>query len=317
MHEKTIIDESLIKKLQEARNDRQQPVLMLYDGEEIKNRYTIDKPELVIGRDLTCDIVLLDTKSSRRHARVLYKNHHDPKAAPNVILEDLKSTNGTFVNGAQVEGIHELRDRDKIFIGTTVLGFFVRDESLLKAEQKLIELASTDQLTNLHNRASFDLEVEKEFDRARRYDRDLSLVFFDLDHFKVVNDTYGHPTGDQVLREIGELVIHNARANDIGARYGGEEFAVILPETPLDKAIIKAQRLRISVMDHTFNSQAKGLNITMSIGVSAIHKNMADHNELINLADQALYQAKRSGRNQVWWCGTDGVPQRASDTVTL
>ncbi len=315
-HEKTIIDESLIKKLRESYTERQLPVLMLYEGDEIKQRYLLDKKELTMGRDLTCEIVLLDTKSSRRHAKVSYKNFDDAGATPKVEVTDLGSTNGTFVNGEQIK-THELRDRDKIFIGSTVIGFFVRDESTLKAEQKLIELASTDQLTELRNRASFDLEIEKEFDRARRYERPMSLIMFDLDHFKVVNDTYGHQAGDQVLREIGKLVTKNARANDIAARYGGEEFAIILPETNLENAVVIAQRLRRAIMEHTFNAHAKGITVTASIGVTSVDKESPSSDDMIHLADQALYAAKRGGRNQVWTCGSDGAPLRGRETTHI
>ncbi len=305
MHEKTIIDESLvlIKQIQDQQVDRQRPVLMVMDGENIKARHTIDQTEMVVGRDMTCDIVLGDTKSSRRHARLTYQNLDTPAAPPRIILRDLNSTNGVFVNGQKISEV-ELKDRDKIIIGTSEIKFCLRDESTLRAEQRLIELATTDALTTLRNRAVFDLEIQREWDRARRYERHLSLVMLDVDYFKHFNDTYGHQTGDQVLRDMGALIARNSRLSDISCRYGGEEIAIILPETSMERALIQAERIRSSVAAQSFGSAENPLKVTVSVGVAASRSSMEQAEDLIRAADEALYRAKQAGRNQVCWQGT-------------
>jgi len=314
MADETIIDENVIKQIRQQLADRRWPVLQQLDGENIRNRYTIDRPEITFGRELTCEIVINDTKSSRRHAQIRYLNFADPHATPEVQLVDLKSTNGTFVNGHPITE-YTLQDHDKITIGTTILSFTLRDESTLKAEQKLIELASSDALTGLNNRAVFDMQINREFERARRYERNLTLMMLDIDHFKVVNDTFGHPMGDQVLREVSQIILANQRSNDLAARYGGEEFAIILPETPVSKSPSKAQRLRKAVMEHLFGGEAAAVRATISVGLAGISDKMNHPADLIKLADQALYSAKQSGRNRVHWVSPLGQLEPAPEDM--
>lgn len=299
----TLFDTSInLKKVHgTGGGERQWPVLITIEGEDLKSRYTIDKPEFVLGRDHTCEIVLNDTKSSRQHSRLRYVNFAAPMETPKVTIEDLGSTNGTYVNGTRIEEPAALKDRDKIMIGSTLLGFWLQDESMIRAEQRLIRQATTDALTTLNNRAVFDMELNREFQRAKRYRRDLSLVMFDIDHFKKFNDTYGHQTGDKVLREIGEIVHRNTRIHDIPCRYGGEEFALILPETQLENSLLHSERLRKTVSAHPFNDSETRLSVTISVGVAAVGDSFETADDLIAAADQALYRAKENGRNQVCW----------------
>lgn len=300
MYEKTIFDDSQSKVIEASNAGRERPILALLEGEIFTNQYKIDEPECFMGRDLTCKVVLSDTKSSRRHARLTYRNFTDPASPPVIVLTDLGSTNGTFVNGARITEV-ELHDRDKILIGSTLFGYFIRDEKTLKADETLIRLASVDALTGLKNRGVFNVEIKREFDRARRYDRMVSLALFDIDHFKRFNDTYGHQAGDHVLRELGKLVMENIRSNDVAARYGGEEFAIILPETPAENAFIHAERLRKSIMNHSFSQEHTRPRVTVSIGLSGVEPTMESAADWIDGADRALYAAKSAGRNQVCW----------------
>jgi diguanylate cyclase (GGDEF)-like protein len=163
------------------------------------------------------------------------------------------------------------------------------------------QLAITDPLTGLANHRQFYDQLEREFRRAQRYQRPLTLLMLDLDRFKAFNDRYGHLAGDQALREMADVLRQNARSVDILARYGGEEFAVILPETDLARAASHAERIRAAVADHVFLSQETGLEhqVTVSIGVATLSPTSQKIEELVHDADQALYRAKAAGRNRL------------------
>jgi diguanylate cyclase (GGDEF)-like protein len=160
--------------------------------------------------------------------------------------------------------------------------------------------AVTDQLTGLYNRRAFALMAEKEVGRARRYQRPLALILFDIDHFKGVNDTYGHLVGDHVLRVLTELVTRTTRATDIVCRYGGEEFIVLMPEAGREEAMARAERLREEISRMTVVTAEGTLSLTVSLGVAGLGPNGGeDLNSLINRADRAMYQAKAAGRDTV------------------
>jgi diguanylate cyclase (GGDEF)-like protein len=161
----------------------------------------------------------------------------------------------------------------------------------------------TDSLMGIHNRRYFDLRLDQEFSRARRYDLALSLLLLDIDHFKEVNDTYGHQVGDTILVNLGQLIEETVRKPDIVARYGGEEIVVITPNAPLSGGAILAERLRELVETAVLASPSDGapqdVSLTVSIGVSAISPEIENCNDLFERADKALYRAKHQGRNQV------------------
>jgi len=172
-------------------------------------------------------------------------------------------------------------------------------ESVQAAQEYFEDIAIRDGLTCLYNHRHFYSRLEEEFNRARRYRMPLSLVFFDLDNFKQINDRYGHPVGDKVLSEIGCLLKHIARESDIAARYGGEEFAVILPNTGRHGALDVAQRIHIAVRNHVFSNLSQE-RITISVGVATFdNNNMASFSELVQLADAEIYSAKRLGKDRV------------------
>jgi diguanylate cyclase (GGDEF)-like protein len=170
-----------------------------------------------------------------------------------------------------------------------------------RIQEKLQQLAITDPLTGLFNRRYFFEIAVKEFAKATRYKRPLSVAILDLDLFKNINDTYGHLVGDQALIQIGKLLNDEGRETDVMARYGGEEFVVLLPETDHENAMIVAERLRKSVAEKPIHIEDNTLNITVSIGVAGKYngKNDDDFDRLILQADQALYKAKGDGRNRV------------------
>ncbi len=166
---------------------------------------------------------------------------------------------------------------------------------------RLHELAIIDGLTQLYIHRYFQIRMDEEILRSKRYGYQFSLIMFDIDHFKNFNDTYGHQQGDIVLMEVAKLVKQNVRANiDIPARYGGEEFAIILPGQNASNATIFAERLRKLVDEKEFPGQEKPLHVTISLGVGSYPVDSTVKNQLIHLTDQALYYAKEHGRNQVW-----------------
>ena len=166
-----------------------------------------------------------------------------------------------------------------------------------KAQAKMAEMSTVDELTKLHNRRYFIEALEGEFERASRYEIEMALIMMDMDHFKGINDTYGHPAGDMVLSEIGRILKEHVRRNDITCRYGGEEFAVILPNASRDNIYAAYDRFREMVSEHLFEYESNQFHITVSIGI-AFSNNAESANDLLSQADQALYQAKDTGRNK-------------------
>jgi diguanylate cyclase (GGDEF)-like protein len=166
---------------------------------------------------------------------------------------------------------------------------------LARKNKALERLATHDTLTNLYNRRKLDARFAQEISRAERYGRPLSVIMLDIDHFKKINDTHGHPTGDAVLTETAKRLARTLRDSDILGRWGGEEFMVICPETELDTAVVLAERLREDYANHNFPKTGR---LTASFGVSAHHAGLAAET-IISRADQALYRAKAKGRNRV------------------
>lgn len=173
-------------------------------------------------------------------------------------------------------------------------------ESLQEKNRLLLEMANRDGLTGLYNHRYFQETLSKDFPKAVRYKEDISYLMFDIDHFKKFNDTYGHQTGDVVLKTLGSLIVKLLRDSDLAARYGGEEFAVILYHTIKEDAFIIAERIRKTVEEYEFRSENLVLQVTISIGVASNdHPDVQDAKTLIECADKALYKAKEEGRNRV------------------
>ena len=169
------------------------------------------------------------------------------------------------------------------------------------------ELALHDGLTGLLNRRHWENCLEHEFARHNRYSSEASLVIFDIDHFKQLNDTYGHQAGDEVIRQVAEVTRGMIRDTDYAGRYGGEEFVVLLSDTPLEGAVLFAERLCQAVAQRRILHGEQQLQCSVSIGVACIHPGMADHRMLIEEADKALYQAKSGGRNRVVAAGQTSI----------
>ena len=271
--------------------------LVVLAGSNVGEMYKVEKDRLIMGRADTADIRLFDEGISREHAQVV-QDHGD--TGVRMILEDLGSTNGTFCNGARVQR-QVLAEGDKILLGsTTILKFSYQDKLDEMFQRQMSESALRDGLTKAFNKKYFLDRLETEIAYARRHQAHLSLLMFDVDHFKRVNDTYGHLAGDYVLQRLAKVASSTVRAEDVFARYGGEEFGVICRGVPLPSAGVLGERLRSTVEATVFEHEGQRLPITISVGVAG-HPEVQIENsvQLIAAADAALYEAKRGGRNRV------------------
>jgi len=262
----------------------------------------LEREAVILGRALEADVRVNDTQVSRQHARVTTENNAGT-GRTEYILADLQSRNGTFLNGRRIE--HErLTNGDKISIGETILRFDLLDEIDREYQKQIHRLISHDDLTGLLSSRSFFSELRREASRATAENRPFCVLMMDGDHFKGVNDTFGHLTGSKTIEEIGLSIMANLRSGDAAARFGGDEFAAFLLDAEMPQALVAAERMRASIESHAFSVVQPGKtsekhHITVSIGVASFPDDSSDPIELVEMADSALYRAKREGRNRV------------------
>jgi two-component system, cell cycle response regulator len=259
---------------------------------DLGRRYVLNLPSIAIGRGRDSDILLTSDCVSRRHARL-------EQRADGLYLLDLDSTNGIFVNEeAQRVAERRLRRGDQFSIGDTIFKFLSGDDVESQYHDVVFRMAITDGLTGLANRKQLDTVLSEELPRAQRHGRSLSLLMIDIDHFKTINDSFGHVTGDSVLRGIATALQKRVRPNDKLGRYGGEEFCLVLPETSLSSAVRIAEEMRDIVANQAFAAEGQEVRVTVSIGAAAANPIMTAE-QLYAAADEMLYKAKNSGRNRV------------------
>ncbi len=271
-----------------------QGMLTVLSGPHPGAVFSLDRAVMVIGRSQEVDIKIADTGLSRSHAQV-------KEGADGFYLEDLGSTNGTFVNGERLTSEAKLEDGDRLQIGEkTVLRFSMHDRLEQEAARQVYEMTVRDPLTRLHNRRHLDERLQGEFAYATRHKTSLSVLVVDVDHFKRVNDTLGHPAGDAVLQALASALQRIVRTEDVLARFGGEEFVIVARGIDEKGAAAFAERIRGSIEAMTIPWQDDQLKVTVSIGLAHMEqKRYPGPDALVAAADGALYQAKRSGRNRV------------------
>ena len=271
-----------------------QAYLIVLSGRSVGKMFKVPLGEVSLGRSLDADIRLEDEGISRLHARVM---RNDDGV---VMLRDRESTNGTYVNGAKVAEV-ELSDGDRIQVGSvTILKFSYQDSLEEQFQQQLYESATRDPLTQAYNKRFFTEQLDKDFSHAARHGQQLSLVILDVDHFKQLNDTHGHPAGDHVLQRMASTIMGALRTEDAFCRIGGEEFAIIMRDCGEDDAAQAAERMRALVQTTRFVYGGSDLPVTVSVGVAGFDRTVHESpRELIERADRCLYQAKHSGRNRV------------------
>lgn len=249
--------------------------------------------QINIGRSPDGAICLQEVPSvSRFHATVRY-DHGD------ITIEDHESTNGTYVNDRRVISQSVLRSGDRFQVGAVHFKFLHELDIESAYHDAIYQLAIHDGITGIFNRSRFDEEIEREFSRARRHQRPLGLMLFDIDNFKEVNDTYGHLFGDFVLQDIACLVSNLLRHEQIFARVGGDEFSIISPETGIKGAETLAEKIAESIAGHSLSQQGVSLKVSCSFGVTEIVEDDLNSRDLYARADRAMYQSKNAGRNQV------------------
>ena len=278
-----------------ARGNRR-GVLVILSGQRPGRTVVITEgQDFILGRTSEATYAVDDESLSRRHVRFF-------SVAGRYAVEDLKSTNGTFVDGKRLEGPAFLEPGARIQLGKdTVLRFDLQDDSVIEEQKRLYEATVKDKLTGVYNRHFLDERLASELSYAKRHGTALSVLFVDADHFKKVNDTFGHAGGDAVLIAMGQLLIASMRSEDIAARYGGEEFILVLRGVSGASVLNVAERLRADVQALKVTHEGQAIPFTVSIGVAThtAEREFEDTAALLAVADNALYKAKEAGRNRV------------------
>jgi len=248
---------------------------------------------LEIGRSAAVGISLPEVMSiSRKHARLRYMG-------PVVTVEDLGSTNGTYVNGQAIHSRTVLRSGDRFQTAAVHFKFLHEADVESAYHLAIYELVAKDGLTEIFNKRKFDEEMQRELARAQRHHRPLSLIIFDLDEFKTINDSYGHLCGDFILKQVAAIARDLVRPEQVLARVGGDEFAILAPETTAEGAEILAGKLRDKVAGFEHHYGDIKIAVSCSFGVAELRKDMTAPHDLYQAADDALLLSKRSGRNRV------------------
>ena len=277
---------------------RTRALLTIVGGSSAGRVYPMREDETTIGRGKEAHVRLDDAGTSRLHARIVFT------ADGSYLLEDLSSTNGTFLRGKRIER-EKLSSGDRIHIGPdVVMSFAILDSTAVRLTHQLYESSVRDPLTRAHNRRYLVERLASEVAYARRHKARLGVLLFDLDNFKLVNDTRGHLAGDEVLRQIAALVIRMIRTEDVFARFGGEEFVVIVRGIEYPNVSRFAERLRAAVERLEIRVDDVALRVTISVGFATFDE-LPDIERtpdgLLRIADERLYRAKTAGRNQT--CG--------------
>jgi two-component system, cell cycle response regulator len=275
--------------------ERRQAYFIIISGRSVGKQFRVTGDRLTVGRQSQCEIMVDDEGVSRKHAFM-------ERTTLGYVLTDNESTNGIFVNGTRLDR-HLLKDGDKVQLGQgAVLKFSFQDEMEEKAQRQLYDQATRDELTGAYNKKFFIDQLKMDFAYYLRHPEPLSLTLFDIDHFKKVNDTFGHLAGDFALKTLSSVVQKTLRTEDVFARYGGEEFAIVLKATSAEQAFLVTDRLRRVIAAHVFAFEGKTLEVKISAGVATLNKTtMTTPRDLVAAADDLLYSAKKLGRNRVEW----------------
>lgn len=288
---KTVV--TVISSAPTRRSDPRDACLIVIYGEDLGRRIPLGMEPTVIGRSSKCEVQIDQESVSRNHCRISFNGK-------TYSIRDLGSTNGTYVNDELVDEIN-LRDGDQIKVGRTIVKFITGGNIEASYHEEIYRLMTVDGLTEVHNKRYFHEMIEREVSRATRYETIFTLILFDIDHFKRINDTYGHLAGDAVLRQLGSVVRHRVRRDDVVARVGGEEFAILLPEVRCDGGVEVAKKMREAVEQTSFMFEGTRIPVTVSLGVAEWAPELARTEDVVQAADDKLYEAKRGGRNQVCW----------------
>jgi diguanylate cyclase (GGDEF)-like protein len=271
-------------------------------GEEGRQTAAIEGLEFAGGKGLVAAAIRLGSSLPAKDLEVARAEVFDAATRLRGLgsLKVIPLRTAEKVLGALVLGAHRQRAYDADAVRQLEVVAMQAAESIYRARlfEQTERLATTDGLTGLTNHRTFQLRLDEHLAQAQRYGKQLSLILCDIDHFKSVNDTYGHPVGDVVLRGVARTLLEEARATDVVARYGGEEFAVVMPETDGPGALTIAERIRQRVKALVFETGQGKLAITLSLGIATVPGDATRKPELVERADACLYHAKRHGRDR-------------------
>ncbi len=290
------------RRKREEEDQDQTPAIVEIHGPELGKIITLEQESIIIGSGKLARILVEDDTVSLAHAELKITDEK------NVIIRDLKSSNGTFVNFVPIENV-QLKNGDDIQIGPTVFRFF--SENVQDAcKEELQHLATYDGLTGLYNRKAFKEHMELEITRCKHYGRDLSVFIYGLDNISDHERVLGDVAVDNILVHVTRVVASHLGKSEYHARYGNDEFAILLPEVNQAEALQKAEIIRKSVQNSRFTWAQEPLKVTISIGVATFEKNMEDAQDFMDEIDKNLYQSTKAGRNRV--IGLEGGVTRCS-----
>ena len=285
---KTVI--TVISRIAERPVGKEACLVVIY-GMELGKKFNLEGQTIIVGRSAKSDIQIDQESVSRNHAKIV-------NTGQSIIMRDLGSTNGTYVNDELIDE-YVMRDGDFIKIGRTIFKFLTGSNIENAYHEEIYRLTTVDGLTQVYNKRYFLEALEREMSRAARYRRELSLIMFDIDHFKKINDSLGHLAGDLVLKQLAATIRSKIRREDILARYGGEEFAILLPEIDHQNAQQFAEKIRKLVEKQSFKFEQSKIAVTVSVGVASAGSEISQGSDLVKAADERLYSAKEGGRNRV------------------
>ncbi len=294
--EKTIVSSDTFRKnLSEVGQAPPALVMLLGPPAYQGKQWLLSKASQIIGRAVESDIYIDDRSLSRSHAKF-------DLVGSKVTIVDLNSTNKTSINGRDLmpNSPWELQNNDQIKMGNTVFKFLEQGSIEAVSNQSMYEKANRDALTGAYSKGFLLEKGPEAIRRSEALNEPVSIVVFDIDHFKKINDQHGHPGGDYVLKELGKLVQNRLiRSNDFFSRYGGEEFVLILTATTLKMAFEIGERIRQTIQGHEFVFDGKQVPVTVSLGVAEKKAEETEWANFFKRADEALYVSKQTGRNRV------------------
>ncbi len=277
--------------------DDSPPTLVVLIGPAgyVGKQFALTEQEHILGRSIDCQIYIDDKSVSRNHARF-------EVTGKDVLVQDLGSSNKTYINNEELapNAPARLLNNDQLKTGNVIFKFLESGNLEAITNKELNEKAAKDAMTGAWSKGALIEKGPEAIKRSEVLAEELSVLVFDIDFFKKVNDTYGHAGGDCVLRELGRLVSTKVvRSHDYFARYGGEEFVILLPAAGIKTALDVAERLRTMVESYDFHFEDKQIHVTISIGCATKKSVESYWDTLFKRADEALYQSKQTGRNRV------------------
>lgn len=295
--EKTSIVQTLTfdRRLQQMSKMPPSMVLLMGPAGYVGRHWSLENNDIIIGRSMSSNIFIDDRSVSKSHAKLT-------SSFGEVSIIDLDSTNKTIVNGTAIPPFvpKKLENNDQIKVGNVLFKYLAQGSLEAVAAQNLQQKSEKDALTTIWNKGALATKGPELVKRAKLLGVPLSLLVFDLDHFKKINDTYSHQGGDYVLKEVASVIQSKLiRGDDYFARFGGEEFVIVLMSTNIKIGEEIGERIRATIEKHEFIYDHKKIPVTVSIGISEMEPEMSTFDELFAKSDSALYASKNSGRNRV------------------